>query len=150
MEERRRGGSRTGLQRILPVQNPDSPYDGPALNNLYARATTPTGAHRTMGLNEGQQHQLASVLGQLDHLAAELDGDPEALLELLRQLEHLHRRIQDGAFRSSLPADRNHLFNLLQGMEKSGGWPYIPRLQLRTFMDLLQGEDAAERHPLAA
>jgi hypothetical protein len=103
-----------------------------------------------MGLNEGQQHQLASVLGQLDHLAAELDGDPEALLELLRQLEHLHRRIQDGAFRSSLPADRNHLFNLLQGMEKSGGWPYIPRLQLRTFMDLLQGEDAAERHRLAA
>jgi hypothetical protein len=103
-----------------------------------------------MGLNEGQQHQLASVLGQLDHLAAELDGDPEALLELLRQLEHLHRRIQDGAFRSSLPADRNHLFNLLQGMEKSGGWPYIPRLQLRTFMDLLQVEDAAERHPLAA
>jgi hypothetical protein len=26
-------------------------------------------------------------------------------------------------------------------MEKSGGWPYIPRLQLRTFMDLLQNGD---------
>jgi hypothetical protein len=25
-------------------------------------------------------------------------------------------------------------------MERSGGWPYIPRLQLRTFMDLLQLE----------
>ena len=25
-------------------------------------------------------------------------------------------------------------------MERSGGWPYIPRLQLRTFMDLLQDE----------
>jgi hypothetical protein len=103
-----------------------------------------------MGLNEGQLHQLASALGQLDHLTGELDGDPEALLELLRQLEHLHRRIQDGPFRSSLPADRNHLFNLLKRMEKSGGWPYIPRLQLRTFMDLLQGEDPAEHHPLAA
>ena len=103
-----------------------------------------------MGLNEGQQQQLASVLGQLDHLAAELDGDPEALLALLRQVEHLHRRIQDGPFRSSLPGDRSHLFTLLQGVEKSGGWPYIPRLQLRTFMDLLQGEDAAEAHPLAA
>jgi hypothetical protein len=103
-----------------------------------------------MGLNQGQQQQLSSVLGQLDQLAAELGNDPEALLELLRQLEHLHRRIQDGPFRSSLPADRNHLFNLLQGMEKSGGWPYIPRLQLRTFMDLLQGEEQAEQHPLAA
>jgi hypothetical protein len=103
-----------------------------------------------MGLNQGQQQQLTSVLGQLDHLAAELDGDPAALLELLRQLEHLHRRIQDGPFRSSLPADRNQLFTLLQGMEKSGGWPYIPRLQLRTFMDLLQGEGPAERQPVAA
>jgi hypothetical protein len=103
-----------------------------------------------MGLNEGQQQQLQSVLGQLDQLAAELDGDPEALLQLLRQVEQLHRRIQDGPFRSSLPADRNHLFTLLQGMEKSGGWPYIPRLQLRTFMDLLQVEDAPEQHPLAA
>ena len=103
-----------------------------------------------MGLNKGQQQQLQSVLGQLDELAAELDGDPEALLQLLRQVEQLHRRIQDGPFRSSLPADRNHLFTLLQGMEKSGGWPYIPRLQLRTFMDLLQVEDAPEQHPLAA
>jgi hypothetical protein len=103
-----------------------------------------------MGLNEGQQQQLQSVLGQLDQLAAELDGDPEALLQLLRQVEQLHRRIQDGPFRSSLPADRNHLFTLLQGMEKSGGWPYIPRLQLRTFMDLMQVEDTPEQHPLAA
>ena len=103
-----------------------------------------------MGLNEGQQQQLQSVLGQLDQLAAELDGDPEALLQLLRQVEQLHRRIQDGPFRNSLPADRNHLFTLLQGMEKSGGWPYIPRLQLRTFMDLLQVEDTPEQHPLAA
>ncbi len=150
MEERRRGESRTGLQRILPVQNPVSPYHGPALNNLYARATPPTGAGQAMGLNKGQQQQLQSVLGQLDELAAELDGDPEALLQLLRQVEQLHRRIQDGPFRSSLPADRNHLFTLLQGMEKSGGWPYIPRLQLRTFMDLLQVEEAPERHPLAA
>jgi len=41
-----------------------------------------------------------------------------------------------------LPADRGELFNLLQSMEKSGGWPYIPRLQLRTFMDLLQSGEA--------
>ena len=26
-------------------------------------------------------------------------------------------------------------------METSGGWPYIPRLQLRTFLDLLDREE---------
>ena len=73
-------------------------------------------------------------------LAESLEGDPAALLDLLRRLEKLHRTIQDGAFRNSLPEDRNRLYELLESMEDSGGWPYIPRLQLRTFMDLLQRE----------
>ena len=77
-------------------------------------------------------------LAQLEALARELEGQPEGLLALLRRLEHLHRTIQDGPFRASLPEDRNHLFDLLAEMERSGGWPYIPRLQLRTFIDLLQ------------
>ena len=82
-----------------------------------------------------------AALAQLEALAGELEGEPEALLALLRRLEQLHRTIQDGPFRASLPADRGALFNLLQGMERSGGWPYIPRLQLRTFMDLMQSGD---------
>jgi len=86
--------------------------------------------------------RLSSELAGLQGLADEVDGNPEALLLLLRRLEDLHRTIQDGPFRSSLPADRGELFNLLQGMERSGGWPYIPRLQLRTFMDLLQSGEA--------
>jgi len=73
-------------------------------------------------------------------LAESLEGDPAALLDLLRRLEKLHRTIQDGAFRNSLPEDRHRLFQLLESMEDSGGWPYIPRLQLRTFMELLQRE----------
>ena len=100
-----------------------------------------------MGLNEHQQQRLTRLLGELDGLAAELASDPDGLLALLRQLEQLHRKVQDGPFRSSLPADRNHLFSLLQQMEKSGGWPYIPRLQLRTFMDLLQVEQHLETPP---
>ena len=115
-----------------------------------------------MGLTDHQQQQLSDRLERIDALAADLAGDPEALLALLRQVEQLHRRIQDGPFRGSLPADRNLLFNLLQERERSGGWPYIPRLQLRTFMDLMQQHDpeavedpaAAEPplqdHPLAA
>jgi hypothetical protein len=103
-----------------------------------------------------QQRRLAQLLEQLDGLALELADDPQGLLGLLRQLEQLHRSIQDGPFRSSLPAERNRLFSLLQEMEHSGGWPYIPRLQLRTFMDLLQRESPGDEphrtpeHPLAA
>jgi hypothetical protein len=82
-------------------------------------------------------------------LAQELHDQPEALLALLRRLEHLHRQIQDGPFRASLPENRNQLFALLEEMERSGGWPYIPRLQLRTFLDLLQRE-GQESAPLAA
>jgi hypothetical protein len=145
------------------VQNPDSPYDVAALNNLYvslssnqpsppvpvdAQASARPAEHGSE-LSAGQQQRLQAALRSLEELAVELHGEPAALLELLRQLEQLHRNLQDGAFRSSLPADRNTLFNLLQRMERSGGWPYIPRLQLRTFMDLLQ-RDRDDDHPLAA
>jgi hypothetical protein len=88
------------------------------------------------------QERLNQALGELQDLAAQAEGQPDGLLLLLRRLEELHRTIQDGPFRASLPADRGELFNLLQSMEKSGGWPYIPRLQLRTFMDLLQSGEA--------
>ena len=131
---------------ILPVQNPDSAYHVAALNNLYAGAdlngpmsdasTTPTAT------SANWDDRLSAVLMELQSLAADVEGQPEHLLTLLRRLEELHRTIQDGPFRASLPADRGELFTLLQNMEKSGGWPYIPRLQLRTFMDLLQSGEA--------
>ncbi|MFM8259093.1 MAG: hypothetical protein ACKN83_04615 [Vulcanococcus sp.] len=86
--------------------------------------------------------RLSAVLEDLQSLATEVETQPDQLLVLLRRIEELHRTIQDGPFRASLPADRGALFTLLQSMEKSGGWPYIPRLQLRTFMDLLQSGEA--------
>ena len=148
---------RTGLRRILPVQNPDSSYDVAALNNLYAEAfesalqpTPSRRAPREMSLTSDQQASLSLQLQQLQALGDAVQDDPDALLELLRQLEQLHRTIQDGPFRASLPSDRNQLFELLQTMERSGGWPYIPRLQLRTFMDLLQRDSDPDNHPLAA
>ncbi|CAK6701884.1 hypothetical protein I1E95_05860 [Synechococcus sp. CBW1107] len=94
------------------------------------------------------------LVQELHQLAEGLEGQPEALLNLLRELETLHRSIQDGAFRRSLPEDRRQLFALLRDMERNGGWPYIPRLQLRTFMDLLQRDDQQpvlqQEPPLAA
>jgi len=104
----------------------------------------------TRALSDQQQGRLDGALDALPAIAADLDGNPEALLTLLRQIEQLHRNLQDGPFRSSLPADRTELFILLRSMEESGGWPYIPRLQLRTFMNLLQRDRSEEEHPLAA
>ncbi|MFM7312984.1 MAG: hypothetical protein ACKO0M_07430 [Cyanobium sp.] len=96
------------------------------------------------GLPEPQAAAVASALARIAMVARELEGRPEALLALLRSLEQLHRTVQDGAFRASLPSDRNALFQLLSEMERSGGWPYIPRLQLRTFLDLLGHEATGE------
>ena len=90
--------------------------------------------------------EMAPFLEGLAEVASAHEGDPLALLILLRQLEKLHRTIQDGAFRSSLPSERSSLFRLLQDMEQSGGWPYIPRLQLRTFLDLLQSDEHPVQH----
>ncbi len=134
----------TGLRRILRVHKPDFPYDVAALNNLYgepiASGDPVQRVNRDMSLTPAQQTSLSNQLKSLQQLAQELNGNPDALLELLRQIEQLHRTVQDGAFRASLPSDRSQLFSLLETMERTGGWPYIPRLQLRTFMDLLQLE----------
>ncbi|MEB3319079.1 MAG: hypothetical protein VKO39_13190 [Cyanobacteriota bacterium] len=88
--------------------------------------------------------ELVPLLEGVAQVAESHAGDPLALLTLLRQLEKLHRTIQDGSFRASLPSERTSLFRLLQDMEQSGGWPYIPRLQLRTFLDLLQSDEQPE------
>jgi hypothetical protein len=137
------------------VDKPDSPYDVAALNNLYAEPIASGDpvkrVNREMSLTPAQQTSLSNQLQSLQQLTQELNGNPEALLEVLRQIEQLHRTVQDGAFRGSLPTDRSQLFGLLQNMERSGGWPYIPRLQLRTFMDLLQldADPDAPREALA-
>ncbi|MEC7737454.1 MAG: hypothetical protein VYE46_01080 [Cyanobacteriota bacterium] len=86
--------------------------------------------------------RIAPLIAELREVANELK-QAETLLALLREIETIHRDIQEGPFRQSLPEDRQDLYTLLQTMEKSGGWPYIPRLQLRTFIDLL-GQDGVE------
>ena len=92
--------------------------------------------------SETIREKLQPALKTLRELSEQHRDDPESLLLLLRDLEALHRDIQDDAFRASLPGDRQKLFALLKTMERSGGWPYIPRLQLRTFIDLLEQDPA--------
>lgn len=127
------------------MREPKVPITTPQTTSQPAAQAAP----QRSTLSAGRQQRLESLLSQTASLAEEIKGDPQQLLDLLRQLEMLHRSIQDGAFRSSLPADRNQLFNLLRRMEQSGGWPYIPRLQLRTFIDLLQ-VDATEEEAARA
>ena len=92
--------------------------------------------------SETIKEKLQPALKTLRELSEQHRDDPESLLLLLRDLEALHRDIQDDAFRASLPEDRQKLFALLKTMECSGGWPYIPRLQLRTFIDLFEQDPA--------
>ena len=101
----------------------------------------------------GPQQRLDALLAELFSLSQELANQPKALVNLLRKLEQLHRSIQDGPLRGSLPADRHPLFELLQNLEQSGGWPYIPRPQLQSFLNQLQQkpteppEEAPEEAP---
>ncbi len=148
MGRSRRDGTGTGLAGILPGANRQSRVLAAPLNILYESAMTESITPATSTETAASPPpQAQEALAQLAALAQELEGQPEALLGLLRSLEQLHRSIQDGPFRGSLPADRNDLFRLLSEMERSGGWPYIPRLQLRTFLDLLSGGAGGEGLP---
>ncbi len=72
------------------------------------------------------------------------EGDTVALLALLRQLEQLHREIRDGVFQESLPVNRRQLYSLLKDIESEGGWPYIERMRLQTFLANLSQEAPEE------
>ncbi|MEM9151853.1 MAG: hypothetical protein AAGB19_15550 [Cyanobacteria bacterium P01_F01_bin.3] len=66
--------------------------------------------------------------------------DCEALLELLRHLEELHRDIRETLFQESLPTNRQHLYHLLRDIEVNGGWPYIQRIKLKELLQILEAD----------
>ncbi|ALF55005.1 hypothetical protein ACX27_22750 [Nostoc piscinale CENA21] len=88
--------------------------------------------------------QLEKIATAVHDVARDCQGNPLALLTLLRQLEYLHRSIRDGAFQDSLPDNRQQLYSLLKDIESEGGWPYIERMRLHTFLVNLQPEVMAE------
>ena len=77
---------------------------------------------------------LAAITAQARATAQLCQGDSQCLLSLLRLLEGLHREIRTEEFEPSLPDTRNALYQLLRQIEESGGWPYIERMRLRTFL----------------
>ena len=90
---------------------------------------------------ESSLHSLSATVGQL---ASAYQGDSLKLLALLRTLESLHQEVRENAFQAALPDSRQALYTLLKDIETSGGWPYIHRMKLQSFLDQLQTSSNAE------
>lgn len=85
--------------------------------------------------------ELEKIANLVHDTANVCQGDVIAILGLLRQLENLHREIRDQVFQESLPDNRQALYGLLKDIESCGGWPYIERMRLQSFLVKL------EQHP---
>ena len=90
------------------------------------------------------QSELQAIATTVRSLAQHGQGDSLALVALLRQLEDLHREIRDGIFQTSLPDNRQALYALLKDIEAEGGWPYIERMKLQSFLANLPAEASTE------
>ena len=86
--------------------------------------------------------QLLAIEQSVRAAVASRQGDAVALLAVLRLLESLHREIETGAFAAALPQTRRELYNLLLDMETQGGWPYIYRRSLESFLTYLRKTEA--------
>jgi hypothetical protein len=94
--------------------------------------------------DENQFHSDFSMITKLiRQVVDQSKGDAIAQLRVLRFLEHLHQDIRESEFQPALPTDRHGLNNLLKEMEAQGGWPYIPKMNLRA---LLSYEPYENRH----
>jgi len=77
--------------------------------------------------------------------AQEQEGDSTSLLQILRVLEAIHKRIRDDLFQQALPTSRHDLFNLLRDIETNGGWPHIYRMKINEICRYLeQPEESAK------
>ena len=82
-------------------------------------------------------HELDPLFKKILAITEQSKGDGGALLEILRQIEDVHRQICEEKFYPALPERRRDLYNLLRDMEEEGGWPYIPRPKLKDVLKAL-------------
>ena len=97
-------------------------------------------------MNQNLSPELQALIASTEALAESCQDDHDRLLELLRVLESLHRRIRIDYFEPSLPNTRRGLHELLKDIEESGGWPYIERGKLTHFIRNLQESLEQEVH----
>jgi len=101
--------------------------------------------NRGTGFESGQfSAELLAIAAAVRDLALGCQGDSIALVALLRHLEELHREIRDGELQAALPNNRQALYALLKDIETAGGWPYIERMKLQSFLANLPVEEAEE------
>ncbi|NEO27252.1 MAG: hypothetical protein F6K03_10230 [Kamptonema sp. SIO4C4] len=84
--------------------------------------------------SQSLEHDLTTLLEAIYQTAHKYEGNSEALLALLRQLEQVHRQIREELFAPSLPNNRRELAYLIRQIEEKGGWPYIERMRLRSLL----------------
>jgi hypothetical protein len=95
-------------------------------------------------LNQSQQVQptdlaeLESIGDRIWQFASEQQGNSANLLQILRVLEAVHKRIRDDLFQPALPTSRHDLFNLLRDIETNGGWPHIYRMKINEICQYLE------------
>ncbi|QNP30236.1 hypothetical protein [Cylindrospermopsis curvispora] len=83
---------------------------------------------------EDSSSSLQAVNNAVREAVTACQGETKNLLNLLRQLEYLHKEIRDGVFQDGLPENRQELYTLLKDIESTGGWPYIERMRLQWFL----------------
>ncbi len=93
---------------------------------------------------ESELPDFEQIASSIKTLAEASKGDSIKLLALLRLLESLHREVCEGLFQESLPDNRQALYALLRDIEAKGGWPYIRRLGLQSFLINLYPETSIE------
>jgi len=80
------------------------------------------------------ESELEEIAASIWTVARQQQGQSIEILAILRLLEHLHQEIRDSFFQDSLPDNRQALYALLRDIEQSGGWPYIHRMKLQSFL----------------
>ncbi len=110
--------------------------------------------HQTLkngsAISEPISPKLETIAASIQAIANQYQGDSLSLLALLRSLEGLHQEIRDGLFQAALPDNRQALYALLRDIESDGGWPYIHRMRLQSFLAKLPVEEVAEIDALSA
>ncbi len=81
------------------------------------------------------QTKLEGLMEEVASLAEQHQQDPRALLAILRSLEANHRRIRETHLQMALPSSRHELYDLLREIAETGGWPYIPRGNIRSLLN---------------
>jgi hypothetical protein len=86
------------------------------------------------------QTDLDAIAETVTMLVNRTEGSSVEILQILRFLEALHRQVCEDHFLVTLPNRRRTLYNLLREIDAEGGWPYIPRMQLKRLLAHLEAE----------